>query len=100
MKNGHGRGDTPFITSKIPPLHELGFQLLLVALSFWSYQAWTAQPKPPRRTPGFSTPPLAAPETLDQVEQRNGRQLDPAYRTHEKQWAESVSGSSAPILQE
>gem|GEM_PF-4205404 len=100
MRNGHGRGKPPFTSFKNIPLLELGFQLLLVALSFWSYQAWTAQPRPAHRKPGFSTPPLAAPETLQQVEEHTGQGLDPAYRAHEKQWAESVAGNPAPIPQE
>jgi hypothetical protein len=99
VNNGHGRAKSTPFSFKTIPLHELGFQILLIALTFWSYQAWTAQPRPAHRTPGFSTPPLAAPETLEQVERFKGEALDPAYQAHEKQWAESVAGNSAPILQ-
>ena len=71
-------------------LYELGFMSLLLALTHWSWKTLEASPQNPDRRPGFSTPALAAPETLQQVRDRNGPDsVSMLQVAHEKDWAES-----------
>lgn len=100
MKNGHGQGKAQIRSSNTPSILEVFLVLAFAGLSAWSYEAHSHSDRAYRK-PGFSTPALDAPETLEQVQlkQQSGLneqgQLDPAYAEHEKQWAESLSGSSA-----
>ncbi len=102
MKNGHGQGKAGHPSFKLPSPTEVFLVLAFGWLTAWSYEAHPNATKA-FRTPGFSTPALNAPATLNEVERRQQAAqadtppLDPAYRTHEKQWAESLSGGSAQV---